>query len=213
LTVRELPAIVLGITIATYWLYVGRMVVRVGRKNRGISRMLVPAQRRERTMWIVWVPLVVAWIAMPFVASAQDPVRHPWIGIPALAVWHPVVYVLRLVASAIAIVCFLVSVQCWRHMGKDWRMGVDPAGERKLITNGPFARVRHPIYALSVALMLCSVVVVPTPVMLAIAALHILLMHLKARNEEAFLQRMHGPSYSAYCQRTGRFLPRIRPSG
>jgi protein-S-isoprenylcysteine O-methyltransferase Ste14 len=202
-----------GITISAYWVYVARMVVRVGRKNRGMRRMLVPAQRRERTMWLVWVPLVIAWIAMPFVASAQDPGRHPWIGIPAPAVSSPVLYALRVCASGIAIVCFLVSVRCWRHMGRDWRMGIDPGGERKLITNGPFARVRHPIYALSVALMLCTVVAVPTPVMLAIALVHIVLMHVKARNEEEFLHKMHGSSYSAYCARTGRFLPRIRPSG
>ncbi len=92
-------------------------------------------------------------------------------------------------------------------------MGVDAASRNRLITNGPFAKVRHPIYALSIALMLCSVVVISTPVMLAIAALHIALMYLKARNEEEFLLKMHGQSYSEYCRRTGRFLPRIRPSG
>ncbi len=210
---RELPTLLVGITVSAYWLYVGTMIVRVGRKSRGIGRLLVPTQRRERTMWIVWVPLVAAWIAMPFVASAQDPARHPWLAIPRLAVSQPALHALRVAASVIAIVCFLVSVRCWRHMGRDWRMGIDPAGERRLITNGPFARVRHPIYALSVALMLCTVVVIPNPVMLVIAALHIALMWLKARNEEAFLHKMHGPSYSEYCRRTGRFLPRIRPSG
>ncbi len=203
---------VLGITVSAYWFCVGAMVVRVSRRGRRARRILIPAQGRERVMWVVWVPLTAAWVAMPFVATAQDPTRHPWFGVPVFALVDPVFYAVRVTVSGMAVVCLLASVRCWQHMGRDWRMGVDPTDRSRLITNGPFARVRHPIYSLSVALMLCSVVVIPTPVMAAVAAFHIVLMYLKARNEEAFLLRMHDQTYSEYCRRTGRFLPRIRPS-
>ena len=189
------------------------MVVRVSRRGHGMRRIVVPAQRRERIMGIVWVPLVTAWIAMPFVAPAQDPVRHPWIGIHGIALSHPVFTALRATAAGIAFLCLLMSVRCWLHMGKDWRMGIDPHSRARLITSGPFAKVRHPIYALSIALMFCSVVVIPTPAMSVVAVLHITLMYLKARNEEESLLKTHGQSYSEYCRRTGRFMPRLRPSG
>ena len=206
---HELPALVLGITISTYWFCVGAMVVRVSRRKRRVHRVLIPTQRRERLMWMVWVPLIAAWIAMPFVASAQDPADHPWIGVPVFVSSGWVFATLRIAAASVAVVCLLMSIQCWRHMGRDWRMGVDPEDESRLITNGPFGKVRHPIYTLSIALMLCTVVVIPSPAMLAIAAVHITLMYLKARNEEEFLLEKHGQSYSEYCERTGRFLPRI----
>lgn len=206
---RELPALVLGITISTYWFYVGAMVVRVSRRKRRMHQILIPVQRRERLMWIVWVPLIVAWVAMPFVASAQDPGNHPWIALPTLARSGRALVILRMAAAGVAVACLLLSIQCWRHMGRDWRMGVDPSNDRRLITDGPFARVRHPIYALSMALVLTSVVIIPTPVMLLIAVVHITLMYLKARNEELFLSNLYGQSYSEYCRRTGRFLPRI----
>jgi protein-S-isoprenylcysteine O-methyltransferase Ste14 len=147
---------------------------------------------------------------MPFVASSQDPVRHPLIGVPVFARSEPVLVMIRLAAAGAAVVCLLLSIQCWRHMGSDWRMGVEPSNDHKLITDGPFARVRHPIYSLSVALMSCSVVVVPTPAVLAIASVHIFLMFLKVRNEEVFLLKTHGQSFKEYCCRTGRLWPRFR---
>jgi len=92
-------------------------------------------------------------------------------------------------------------------MGKSWRMAVTPRERTELVTTGLYAYLRHPIYALSILLMLCSAVVVATVPMLVVAAIHIALMVLKARNEERFLLTVHGDAYRSYCRRTGRFFP------
>ena len=78
-----------------------------------------------------------------------------------------------------------------------------------LITDGLFRRIRHPIYAFSVLLMLCSAVILPSLPMLAVAAVHVLLMNIKARNEERHLLQSHGEAYARYLARTGRFFPRL----
>jgi protein-S-isoprenylcysteine O-methyltransferase Ste14 len=93
-------------------------------------------------------------------------------------------------------------------MGDDWRMDV---GERKtaLITDGLFQKIRHPIYAFSMVLMVCSALIVPTLPMIAIAAVHLTLMNVKARNEERHLTAVHGESYLKYVAHTGRFFPRL----
>ena len=96
-------------------------------------------------------------------------------------------------------------------MGSDWRMDVGLERKTDLITDGLFARVRHPIYAFSILLMLCSVAIVPTAPMMLIAAVHIVLMNIKARNEERHLSAVHGDAYARYLRRTGRFFPR-RPA-
>jgi protein-S-isoprenylcysteine O-methyltransferase Ste14 len=57
--------------------------------------------------------------------------------------------------------------------------------------------------------MLCSAVVLPTPPMLLIALVHVVLMNIKARNEEAHLAAIHGEAYDRYAARTGRFVPRL----
>ena len=51
--------------------------------------------------------------------------------------------------------------------------------------------------------------IVPTAPMLVVAAIHLCLMVMKARNEEAFLHGVHGEVYARYCAQTGRFLPRF----
>jgi protein-S-isoprenylcysteine O-methyltransferase Ste14 len=58
-------------------------------------------------------------------------------------------------------------------------------------------------------LMWCSLLIVPTGPMLLIAVVHASLMHLKARNEERHLSKVHGAQYEAYLNRTGRFFPRL----
>jgi protein-S-isoprenylcysteine O-methyltransferase Ste14 len=45
--------------------------------------------------------------------------------------------------------------------------------------------------------------------MLLVAAVHVTLMALKARNEERFLLAAHGEHYASYCRHTGRFVPRF----
>ncbi len=87
-------------------------------------------------------------------------------------------------------------------------MAVAVGEKTNLITDGPFRRIRHPIYAFSILLMICTAIVVPTAPMLAVAAAHIVWMNLKARNEERHLLRTQGDDYARYMQRTGRFLPR-----
>ena len=118
---------------------------------------------------------------------------------------------LRWAAAGIGALCLHGSIRAWRRMGRNWRMAVAPGQKTELVTGGPFARVRHPIYALSMLLMLCTLAVVPTLPLLLIAAVHITLMLLKAHNEERFLKGVHGAAYADYCRRTGRFVPRRRP--
>jgi protein-S-isoprenylcysteine O-methyltransferase Ste14 len=59
--------------------------------------------------------------------------------------------------------------------------------------------------------MLCTVAIVPTLPMFAIAAVHMVLMNLKARNEERHLLAVHGDAYARYLRASGRFLPRRPP--
>lgn len=95
-------------------------------------------------------------------------------------------------------------------MGRHWKMAVTPGERQVLITDGPFERVRHPIYGYQVLLMLASLAVVPTLPMLVVAAIHVALMVTKARNEEAYLLEIHGDAYADYIARTGRFFPRAK---
>lgn len=204
----DLPCIALAATVWAYWTCVGVMMVRLRRRTRKLSG-IVPSQRVEQLMWLVWVPLVLAWMVFPYLAATRT--GAPW-ALPAFARESPLT-ALRWAAVAVGLAALASSIDCWRRMGRNWRMSVTPDQETSLVTSGLYSRVRHPIYALSMLLMLCTVVVAPTVPVAAIAAIHIGLMIAKARNEEQFLAERHGESYLRYVDRTGRFLPRPRAGG
>ena len=202
----DLPGIALATTVWLYWGCVGAMSLRVRRRTRSLSG-IVPSQPLEQAMWLLWLPLVAAWMLLPWLAMVRA--SGPW-ALPAFAREMPY-ELLRWLGAGIAVWCLRLSLRAWRRMGRQWRMAVAPGEKTELVTTGPFARVRHPIYALSMLLMLCTLAVVPTLPLLLIAAVHITLMLLKAHNEERVLKGVHGAAYADYCRRTGRFVPRRRP--
>jgi len=204
---QDLPLAVLAATVSSYWVGVGVMIARVRRHTKKVVG-LVPEQRLERLMWLVWVPLVAAWIFVPWATLTRSGAVP---ALPALALREPAFAALRWVAALVAVIALAGTIRCWLRMGSDWRMDVGLDRKTDLITDGLFARVRHPIYAFSILLMLCSVTIVPTLPMTLIAAVHIVLMILKARNEERHLCALHGDAYAQYLRRTGRFFPR-RPA-
>lgn len=212
ITSRLDAAQLIGLTICAYWFCVGVMVFRVRRRARKLSNVIVPRLLIERLMWLVWVPLIVAWMSLPFIAVAQSPESHPIVALPRIVVTESSLVIVRWAGVAVGVVCLLLSILCWAHMGRDWRMGIDPSQKTRLIIDGPFTWVRHPIYSLSMLLMACSLVAVPILPVAVMLVLHFGLMHLKARNEERHMQELFGDSYVAYCHQTGRFIPRFRKS-
>jgi protein-S-isoprenylcysteine O-methyltransferase Ste14 len=206
--VTDWPAVLVVAIIWSYWLGVGVMIVRVHRKTRKLGG-LVPEQSLERVMWLIWVPLIAAWLSLPYLALVRT---HAPLALPPFVRVAPIYAALRWVAACGAIAALLATSLCWSRMGASWRMGVSNSGREVLITEGMFRYVRHPIYALSMVLMACSVIVVPTLPMVAIGAVHFVLLHLKARNEERHLLSVHGQAYRDYLAHTGRFVPWLRPS-
>lgn len=93
-------------------------------------------------------------------------------------------------------------------MGQSWRIGVDPEERTDLVTDGPFAIVRNPIFSgmiptsIGLALMVPNVVAV-VAVFSLLAALEIQIRLV----EEPYLLAAHGERYASYAARVGRFVP------
>lgn len=202
----DVPGVLLTAAICSYWIGVGAMIVRVRRHAHRVVGV-VPEQRLERIMWLFWVPLVVAWIALPWLALERT---QPPFALPEFARGNDAYAALRWVAALAALACLAATIKCWARMGKDWRMAVTGEPGQPLIMDGMFGRIRHPIYAFSIMLTVCTMIVVPTPLMLTFGAIQIALWVIKAHNEERHMLATHGEAYARYLTRTGRFLPRLR---
>ena len=195
----RLAVLAIGLGVAAYWARVARMA-RKARRKTGRAANFLPPEPIGRLLRLVWIPIVVIWIVQPFLIAA---------GATNSTALRPL-YRLPLVAgpmAAIVLGSFLATRACWKFMGKSWRMGIDPSEKTPLILDGPWARVLHPIYALSQAMMLATMIAIPSPMLLAAGLLHLTLLQWEARREEAHLKLLHGQPYLDYCARIPRFLP------
>jgi len=199
----DIPRTVTAVTVWSYWFCVGVMAVR-NRMRFGRPAGGVPRTRRERWIWAVWLPAIVLWQILPGLSAWAT---HPLLTIPVAATENVVWAGARWLAAGLGIAALVLTIPCWLGMGKDWSMAIVPGKRRRLITSGMFSYVRHPIYALSILLMLATMCVIASPAMLFIGCLHIGLLRAKAANEERHLRATHGQKYADYCMRTGRFIP------
>ena len=192
---QRLPSLIAGCCLLLYWGTVVAKALRFARKEAHDANV-VPRERTGRLLRLVWVPVIIAWCVQPWLQVSRASV--PRFGLA-----------LAFVGAALCILTTGATFLCWREMGKSWRIGIDPGEKTKLVITGPFQLVRHPIYALSIALMLGTLAATQTPTMLLLALLHILLLQTEARREEAYLLRVHGHDYADYARNVGRFLPRL----
>lgn len=193
-------ALAIGLIVAFYW---GRVLMLVGTTWRltGRPANILPPEPVGRVVRIAWIPAVAAWIVLPLLSASSISLPSPMQ--PLFG--NSIVKMAALVASSVAMGATLV---CWKQMGPSWRIGIDPGEKTRLIVTGPYAFVRHPIYALSSLLMVATMVTVPSPLMLAVGLVHLILLQWEARREEQYLLRVHGDEYAAYRGRVGRFIPR-----
>lgn len=202
----DFPLSILAGTISTYW---GTVVLFAlyRRLRHGHSAGVIPRNRAERRIWRMLVPAVGGWLALPWLAAGLH--DTPGIAVPAWAADVLPVFGLRIAAAILAVAAYLLSLACWLRMGRSWTMAVVPKQDTQLVTAGLYRWVRHPIYALSILLMLVSIIVLPTVPMLMVATLHFIAMRQKARHEEGHLLQRFGPDYARYCAEVGRFVPRV----
>jgi protein-S-isoprenylcysteine O-methyltransferase Ste14 len=95
-------------------------------------------------------------------------------------------------------------------MGASWRIGVDESERTELVTSGPFAVVRNPIFAAMLPTSLGLALLVPNLVAFAGLAALLVALEIQVRLvEEPYLLRAHGDSYRSYATRVGRFVPGV----
>ena len=93
-------------------------------------------------------------------------------------------------------------------MGTSWRIGVDHEERTDLVTTGPFALVRNPIFSAMIPTALGLVLLVPSWVAILGFVGLIAALELQVRVvEEPYLLKAHGDRYADYARRVGRFVP------
>ena len=202
--IRDVPQTFVALTVWGYWTSVCVLVIRSHIRYRTPAGGL-PRTARERWMWALWVPAIVLWQIFPALGASAT---SPLLATPQAATSNALLWTIRLAAAVVALLAFGFTIPNWFGMGRNWSMAIVPGKKCRLITKGMFSYVRHPIYSLSILLMLATVTVTLSPAMALVAAVHVTMLCMKAISEERYLRLVHGQDYIDYCGRTGRFVPR-----
>ena len=100
---------------------------------------------------------------------------------------------------------------CWwarLHLGRLWSRLVTLKEDHRVVDTGPYALVRHPIYAGAIAAAWLTAAVRATPAALIGGALFTIGFALTARIEENFLRaQLDSDAFDAYARRTPMLVP------
>jgi protein-S-isoprenylcysteine O-methyltransferase Ste14 len=184
--------VVLGASVAM-------VVIRAphGHRSRGVRVVKTRKGALETgLLTLAWlgflVPLI--WIASPALSFAEYPLRAG----PLVA----------------GVLCFVLGLYLFYRshadLGANWSITLEVREQHRLITNGVYRRIRHPMYA---ALLLYSVgqaLVIPNWVagpsyLVAFAILFVF----RVQAEERMMLEQFGDDYAAYMARTDRLVPRM----
>lgn len=168
------------------------------RRFRGTKR--VAERARARDTWFYRVVFLSYLLIPVYVLSHYLDFAH--VPLP------PAVRGFGLALGAGAIVLFVAT---HRALGRNWSGIVEIAEDHVLVTNGPYARVRHPMYTALLA-SAASNALVSANWLIAVANFGLTLWMYRARvdDEEAIMLEHFGDAYRTYMNATGRLLPAWR---
>jgi len=143
-----------------------------------------------------------------------------WVGffVPLLWLVSPVLsfaeYPLTLAPLIAGVMCFTAGLWLFYRshadLGTNWSITLEVREQHRLITQGVYYRIRHPMYSALVLYSLGHALVIPNWVagpanLVAFAILFTLRVHA----EEQMMSDTFGDEYAAYAARTKRLVPGV----
>lgn len=115
--------------------------------------------------------------------------------------------------AACALLGMGIGLAWWavRALGDEWRLKAVVTEDHKLVTAGPYAFVRHPVYLSLFSMMLGSGLMVCGNARLALAcAIFAVGTEIRVRAEEGLLRERFGAEFERYRKSVKAWLPPVR---
>jgi protein-S-isoprenylcysteine O-methyltransferase Ste14 len=97
------------------------------------------------------------------------------------------------------------------HLGKQFRVHAGLYVDHELVRTGPYAVVRHPIYASLLAMLLCTLLLLtPWPWALVSLALFIAGTEIRVYTEDRLLESRFGQAFRDYRRSVPAYVPFVR---
>lgn len=177
---------------------VGWYVIRYPFERRA-KRVRVVSDRRSRSDAI--------GLACALFGLAIFPAFYVATGIPEAADYPASVW-----AVAVGIVLFAAALWVFhrshKELGRNWSITLEIRQQHELVSGGPYAFIRHPMYT-SFLLMGLGQAFLLSNWIVGLAGLvgFATLFFLRVDKEERMMEEIFGPQYRAYMARTKRIIP------
>ena len=116
------------------------------------------------------------------------------------------------IAAAVLLILSLALYEWARHViwGRNFYVAWSGSVPAELVDEGPYARIRHPIYASYMLAFLALFVAMPSRLTLLILIFNVALFtHAVFREERNLMSSALAGAYGEYKERTGMLVPRI----
>jgi protein-S-isoprenylcysteine O-methyltransferase Ste14 len=162
--------------------------------NTKTTKRLEPAGSRILRVFIFL-------IAIALLSTTRIPL--PWL---YLQLW-PVGLWPFWVGAAVTIAGLLFAVWAREHLGRNWSRSVTIKQDHELITTGPYALVRHPIYTGILTGFLGMAVAISQLRGFIVLVLIFFVFWMKLRMEEQWMRTQFGQTYATYVHQTAALVP------
>jgi protein-S-isoprenylcysteine O-methyltransferase Ste14 len=190
-----------------FWvLFGGLMVMQVyfaARVRQTGERVKADREAIEREGW--WYAVVRAIGSLSLIAFlVLYAINPPWLEVLLV----PFPDWLRWIGVALGAVSFVLYAWSQAALGEAWSPHLQMRDEHRLVTTGPYARIRHPIYLALMGFLTGIALATANWFFLALLVVSIVVLALRIPKEEQMMIGDFGEEYKAYMQRTGRLFPR-----
>jgi protein-S-isoprenylcysteine O-methyltransferase Ste14 len=111
------------------------------------------------------------------------------------------------IGAAVTVLGLLFAVWARRHLGSNWSRAVTIKQGHELITTGPYALVRHPIYTGILTGFLGTAIALSQVRGVIAFVLVFLVFWAKFRMEENWMRSQFGDTYTTYAHQTAALVP------
>jgi protein-S-isoprenylcysteine O-methyltransferase Ste14 len=115
---------------------------------------------------------------------------------------------LRWTGFALGVVAVIFWTWTQVTLDTQWSAQLQLTKDHHLITTGPYALIRHPLYAGIFGWCVALPLLTANWIFVAVCVLSILGLLWRVPKEEQMMIEAFGDEYKAYMQRTGRFFPK-----
>jgi protein-S-isoprenylcysteine O-methyltransferase Ste14 len=113
-----------------------------------------------------------------------------------------------LLTAALAVLSVWFVVAAARTLGRQWSFAARVVEGHKLVTEGPYRVVRHPIYTGMLGMLLATCLATSYLVAIPFAVLvYVIGTLIRVRSEERLLRETFGPEFDDYARRVRAFIP------